>query len=103
MSEPTTIIETILEKQRAIALGCADKSVEELTDEERVAICVAAGVPMHTQGQPDGRLLILTTYPVGFMKLDGKFKVLVDSRPVAGHTMTFTMPDCKRVEEGAES
>lgn len=57
----------------------AKAKVSELTEAERIAICIAAGCKMdfRTENTPDGgyRLVVSTVHPVGIVKIDGKFQV----------------------------
>ena len=50
------------------------KSAEELTDAERVALCIAAGIETYTTME-ENVITFHTKRPVGIVKIDGKFKV----------------------------
>ncbi|GEM_PF-5308555 len=58
----------------------APKEVGELTDKEKMAICFCAGVPLSTEVTPDG-VKFTTERPVCIMKIDGTYKVFVQSPP----------------------
>lgn len=54
------------------------KEAHELTDAERIALCIAAGCKMdYRTEQIDGsyRLVATTENPVGIAKINGKFQV----------------------------
>lgn len=59
--------------------GILDKEVHELTNQDRLAICAAAGCELETVNdgvQPQLR----TRYPVTITKADGRFLVTEDPR-----------------------
>ena len=55
------------------------KEAHELTDAERIALCIFAGCAMdyRTESGPNGsyRLVASTVNPVGIFKINGKFQV----------------------------
>jgi hypothetical protein len=59
----------------ALATGCAGKEIGELTDQERVALGIAAGCEY--ESALDGLRL---KNPVGFAKIDGRFTVYEQRR-----------------------
>jgi hypothetical protein len=65
----------------------ASKEVAELTGDEKMALCIKAGVDL-TFGE-DGR--VITRYACGIYKVDSKFRVLVDGR-AHGTTLHFKVP-----------
>lgn len=62
-----------------MAFPPASKEAHELTDGERVALCIAAGCKMEYRHEstPEGgyRMVATTVNPVGIVKIDGKFRV----------------------------
>lgn len=70
-------VELLYATLRKIAAGCAEKSVEELTGEEKLAIFHVAGVPLRVvPGEKlDGPIVIETAIRCGIIKVDGKFIV----------------------------
>ena len=75
-------IALVLEKMRATAAGAQGKAVEELTEEEKVAVCYVAGVPMKLyRAEEECRVVIGTDGPVGIYRSEGGFRVVVPPPP----------------------
>lgn len=71
---------TIWRKQESLARQAAEKEVEELTEEEKVAIYYMAGCQMNiTDGDDVGTIRISTAQRAGIVKFNGKFKVYVET------------------------
>jgi len=51
------------------------KEVEELTDNERIAIAVFSGAEMLSAFNESGNLELRTRWPIGIQKINGKFEV----------------------------
>jgi len=60
-----------------IAESCMDKEVEDLTDEERLALLYCAGVPMKIQSDDQFRAMMKPAREVGIQKINGKFLIAV--------------------------
>lgn len=72
--------ETWLLQQATIALKAQEKDrVEDLTDEERVALAVCAGCEIEPRFD-ENSMYIHTLRPVGFAKIDGKWLVAQEPR-----------------------
>jgi hypothetical protein len=52
-----------------------EKEAEDLTESERLAICVAAGSKVHTVLDDNNMLTFKTANPCAVVKIDGKFQV----------------------------
>lgn len=74
-----SLIDAQIRRFTDLALGCQDKEVEQLTDDEKMALYFMAGVEMRTTCPvSDGdvyRFTMTTVRPVGMVKVDGKFRV----------------------------
>ena len=65
-------------KQQLLAFPPPWKEPEELTNAERIALCIAAGCKMdyRTENTGDRYMLVASTVnPVGIVKINGKFQV----------------------------
>jgi hypothetical protein len=66
-------------RQQLLCFPPAHKDAEELTDAERIALCIAAGCKMdyRTENTPQGgyRMVASTSNPVGIVKINGRFHV----------------------------
>jgi hypothetical protein len=62
-----------------MAFPAITKEPDELTDAERIALCIVAGCKMNyrTEATPEGgyRFVASTVNPVGIVKINGKFSV----------------------------
>lgn len=65
-------------------LPLPSKETEKLTGEEKMALCIKAGVAVTLL--PNG--VVRTRHQVGIIKKDGKFNVIVDNVP-RGKTVHF--------------
>jgi len=64
--------------QRAIT----EDSVDVLTEEEKIAICIASGCEIHAKTEEDtGKVTYATKNPVGFAIVNGKIQVF-ESKPL---------------------
>jgi len=87
----------IRRQQERVAMGCVFKEVEDLTEEEKVAICFIAGAPMKIEDSGDfGTVRISTARPVGIVKINGAFKVLIESEHDRSRGQTIRIPLSKR-------
>ena len=69
-------------QQHLLALGAVDKQPEQLSNEERIAICFCAGIPLKFEpGDIDGKLKISAERPVAIAKERGKWKIYVRESP----------------------
>lgn len=66
----------------------ASKEVEDLTGDEKMALCILARVPLKFD---DGA--VRTSVMCGIYKVAGEFRVLQDTRPQHGTKVTFQIPD----------
>lgn len=62
------------EQLGAIAGACFHKEVDELTEEEKVALAVMAGCA-YRMWHEGGKLRIDIINPIGFQKIDGRLRV----------------------------
>jgi hypothetical protein len=61
---------TMIQKIVVIAAGCANKEVEELNDQEKLAMALVAGCEYEFTGTG-----LRLKNPVGFQKINGQFRV----------------------------
>lgn len=64
--------------EQFLAFPAAAKEPEELTDAERIALCIASGCKMDfrtEQTETGWKMVASTINPVGIVKIDGKFRV----------------------------
>lgn len=75
--EPLDVRKQII--AQLLALPAVAKEAEELTDAERIALCIASGCEMdyRTEQTAAGgyRLVASTVNPIGIVKINGKFQV----------------------------
>ena len=73
----TEAMEAVL--QQLMAFPPSHKEAEDLTERERIALCIAAGCKMdyRTENTPEGgyRMVATTVNRVGFAKINGRFHV----------------------------
>lgn len=66
-------------RQELTAYPAISKAVEELTDADRIALCIVAGCKMdyRLENTPEGgyRMVASTINPVGITKINGRFHV----------------------------
>lgn len=65
-------------RQQLLAFPAASKEVADLTNQERIALCIASGCEMdyRMENTADGyRMVASTVRPVGIVKVGGKFLV----------------------------
>ncbi len=65
----------------------ASKEVADLTGDEKMALCIKAGVDLTFA--EDGK--VRSRHPCGFYKIEGQFRVMVDARSY-GSTIHFKVP-----------
>jgi hypothetical protein len=82
-------------KQQLMTFPPAGKEVADLTDAERVALCIASGCKMdyRTENTAEGgyRMVASTVNLVGIVKIDGKF-VVYERANEPGATITLPKP-----------
>jgi hypothetical protein len=65
--------------QHVIATALSIHSKDSLNDEEKFALCVAAGVPVDSRFDGEaGKLRFTTRYPCAVEKIDGSWQVYVN-------------------------
>lgn len=70
------LVDELRGEQERIAEGCAEKDLDALTEQEKVAICFMAGIPMTIEPDYENRTVrIGTACKVGIAKHRGKFRV----------------------------
>lgn len=83
---PIPSVTTILNDYAAKHRPDPAKAVKELSQEEKFALCILAGVPMQYDTK---RSQFRTTVQVGFVKQDGQFRVIQDRPQQRGHEIKF--------------
>ncbi len=85
-------------QQETVAMRCVSKEVEDLTEEEKVAVCYVAGAPMKIEPGAEGFVKLTTARRVGIVKINGVFKVLVEAEHVRSRGQTITIPVASNAE-----